>query len=714
MSLSNYKHLWFLRLEDSFFSEYEDQELYALPRTLSKCYHLQVLDVGSCETPHSIFNGLNDLFSLRHLIAAEEVLSSIASIGKMTSLQKLRNLCVKKSSGFELAQLHSMNELIKLGVSGLENVITQQEACMARLKDKQHLEKLHLSWNNAQCGYTNYENEYVSESNFLHSRSTDSETEEENQPMSDSNGSPSLEHIPDIASELFQTEHLSWLPKLSKLTIHECPHLRVHGTLPPSNVVSKLSIASISTLSTDEQLLGGTLIMKSYDSIVALYAKELSFGNPRFLTRLQIKDCRNMSILFEGFRHLICLNSLEISDCQNVLYSHLPPEHTCNDTVGGNCNALPSLQSLHIVDCGITGKWLSLMLRYVQALQELSFERYYEISVLSLAEEGNSQPNLMSTLESYSSGYTDNTSSAQDETLYIPLYLISSLKKLSIQDCSRLTFYGNKEDFARFTSLQEIIISRCTHLLPSLLQNDGRWLLLLSLIKLRLEYEVLDFSVKTLQLSFAGNPTNLKILELNHRQSLKILNLYSFTALEELTISYCKSLDTLEGFQSLCRLRYFKVLRCPGLRHLPPFLESLSRQGYELCPRLEKLEIDDPSILTTSFCKHLISLQHLVLSDWTSRETDKLTGGLQLLKFLQELQFEYCHNLKHLPTGLHKLPALRRLGIHYCQHIMKLPEKGLPPMLEELSIIDCREDLTDQCRTLTSKLKVKIDGKYVY
>jgi hypothetical protein len=46
--------------------------------------------------------------------------------------------------------------------------------------------------------------------------------------------------------------------------------------------------------------------------------------------------------------------------------------------------------------------------------------------------------------------------------------------------------------------------------------------------------------------------------------------------------------------------------------------------------------------------------------------------------------------------------------------ILELPERGLPPSLEELEARRCCRELTEQCRMLaTRKLNVKIDGKYV-
>ncbi|XP_052152665.1 probable disease resistance protein RPP1 [Oryza glaberrima] len=193
-----------------------------------------------------------------------------------------------------------------------------------------------------------------------------------------------------------------------------------------------------------------------------------------------------------------------------------------------------------------------------------------------------------------------------------------------------------------------------------------------------------DYSLETTLPCFLGKPIRLKKIVVEESPSLKFLQLKSCTALEHLKIQGCASLATLEGLQFLLALRHLEVYRCPSLL---PYWESLSGQGYDLCPRLERLNIDDPFILYTSFCKHLTSLQ--------------------------ELRFWFCTNLIDLPTALHSLPSLKRLEICSCWSIARLPEKGLPPSLEELDIDDCKEELAQQCRTLPSTLKVKIDGTYV-
>jgi hypothetical protein len=136
-------------------------------------------------------------------------------------------------------------------------------------------------------------------------------------------------------------------------------------------------------------------------------------------------------------------------------------------------------------------------------------------------------------------------------------------------------------------------------------------------------------------------------------------------------------------------------------------LESSSRQGYELFPRLETLEINDPSVLTPSFCNHLTSLRRLKLQSLVL--TEKQGRALVLLKSLEELEFNFCFRLVVLPAELHLLPSLKRLELFSCSGISRLPETDLPLSLEELEIKWCSEELTNQCRALaTSKLRVKI------
>jgi hypothetical protein len=286
---------------------------------------------------------------------------------------------------------------------------------------------------------------------------------------------------------------------------------------------------------------------------------------------------------------------------------------------------------------------------------------------------------------------------------------MSSLKKIIIKYCRYLTFNCSEEEgFSGFTSLQELTIWECPELFSSLVHKHGNDDQAIGTLLLPTSLELLSIdscSQETLQPCFPPSDlTNLKRLTVKWAHNLESLQLRSCTALEVLTITNCGQLTALVGLQSLVSLRHLEVYKCLGLG---PCLESSSRQGYKLLPRLETLEISDRSVLTTSFCNHLTSLRCLKLLSLVL--TEEQGRALVLLTSLQELKFYECIDLVDLPAGLHLLPSLERLKIWYCQGISRLPETGLPLSLEELEIFRCSEELTNQCRALaTSKLRVKI------
>uniref|UniRef100_A0ACD5UUQ2 Uncharacterized protein n=1 Tax=Avena sativa TaxID=4498 RepID=A0ACD5UUQ2_AVESA len=782
-----------------------------LPLVLIKFFHLQVLDVGSSVNP-IVLDGMHKLVSLRHLVAEKGVGSKIASIGSMTSLQELHEFNVHFcSSGFEITQLQSMNELVELGVSQLHSVKTREEAYGAGLRDKVHLAKLHLSWKDALS-----DEEYSSDSSFESSEEvlTVDDGGQSSEPFGgtarevldgleprmglkhlhiswyigttsptwlasnisvtslqtlhlDGCGGwrilPSLESLPFLTKlklrnmlkvievlvppleelvlikmpklmrcsstsveglnsclrvlqiekchaltvfDLFENDdeieikQRSRLPGLRKLILRYCPGLKVLNQLPPSTTCSELLITRVSILpsmkgSSSEKLsigyfdddeeeeeedeIGVDIFDENSDELGILDDKILAFHNLRNLKSMRIDGCQNlMSISFEGFSQLVSLKNLEIWRCKKLFSPDVMPEHTLEDLTAANWKAFPCLESLSIRLCGIAGTLLSLLLRHAPGLEELLLD---ELPI----EEGDS-----------SSG-DSLTGLAQDGLAHIPLNLISSLKRITTWRCARNNLYKWE----------------CSHLFSSLVLKDGndywaneRCLLPTSLEELGI---YADHSLETLQPCFPSDLTNLKKLNVWHCRDLESLQLRSCMALEELNIGVCRSLTTIHGLQSLGSLRHLKVDHCPGL---PPYLERFSRQGYELCSRLETLEINAPSVFTMSFCKRLTSLRRLRLEELVL--TEEQGRALALLNSLQQLEFYSCSRLVDLPAGLHALPCLKRLDIWRCRGISRLPETGLPRSLEELQIDLCRKELADQCRLLaTSKLRVKIDGHWL-
>uniref|UniRef100_A0A0D9WDG2 Uncharacterized protein n=1 Tax=Leersia perrieri TaxID=77586 RepID=A0A0D9WDG2_9ORYZ len=562
----------------------------------------------------------------------------------------------------------------------------------------------------------------------------------------------------------------------SKLTIHDCPNFLVHNPLPPSNTVSKLSISGVLSLPLISGSSSETLSIRCIPDTLIVDDKVLSFKNLKFLKRLYIENCPSLNIPFDGFKQLISLKHLEICLCGSLFSSHVPQEFTLKDMTTENCNAFPSLEFLVIKQCGITGEWvwpsiypddmlttsaqdglMCIPSNLISSLKKISISscaglRFYGSKegftaltsleklvvrncpelLLSLVrnngyDEANGRWLLPESLGELEIGFDDSLKMLEPcfpgnltRLKQLEVWNIKGLISVRLNHCTalqELEFYcceslKSLEGLEFLSSLKLLRACECRCLRISDHGEDERCLLPQSLEELY----VTEYSHETLKPCFLINLTCLKKLQVFGAATLKSLELQSCTALEHLKIKYCESLATLEGLQFLHSLRHLKITKCPSL---PLCLESLSGQGYELCRGLERLQIDDPYMLTTSFCQHLNSLQFLELEKisrgifFGGEQMERLTDGqeraLQLLTSLQELRFKYCDSLKDIPRGLHSLPSLKRLDISHCERITRLPEKGLPPSLEELDISYCSKELTGQCRMLlASKVMVII------
>jgi hypothetical protein len=237
---------------------------------------------------------------------------------------------------------------------------------------------------------------------------------------------------------------------------------------------------------------------------ITLDEKFLSFHSMRDLMYLEITGCYNLlSISLRTFGHLISLKTLKIRNSSKIIYSD-------EDLVPSNAGALPSLESLHISWCKITGKWLSMMLRHSPTLKKLLLRDCPLLTQLQVEEDENIQPNLTSAWEASPTGYCLVTRSAPNGLCRIPLNLTSSLREITMSNCPNLIFDKSREDLAGFTSLEKFEISGCPKLLSSLVHNDGqedgRWLLPQSLEKLFINF----YHHETLRPCFVDNITHLK------------------------------------------------------------------------------------------------------------------------------------------------------------------------------------------------------------
>ncbi|CAO2036553.1 unnamed protein product [Urochloa humidicola] len=408
-----------------------------------------------------------------------------------------------------------------------------------------------------------------------------------------------------------------------------------------------------------------------------------------------------------------------------------------------NFSAFLSLKHLKIESRGITGKWLSVILRHAPALEELDLNDCDQISGLLIEGGECSSSNHTSAPRAPSAGNPDGTltSSTPEGLLRIPTNYVSSLKKMSFWNCEELTFQGNKEGFSGFTSLEELSVRRCPKLIPSLVQkyenNDqrnGRWLLPHSLVELEM-----DGSPETLQPCFLEDSNCLRKLVINGSSSLKFLQLRSCTALEELTVYNCESLAVLEGnFPRLKELDLFNS----GMESVQ--LYSCTALGFAIegnFTNLRKLQLWGNPRLNALQLRTCTTLEELIIRNCESLvalEDFGPLGGLRYLyvlgcpgltpyleRLLSQDNYELCAGLETLCIDNYSFPtasfckcftSLQRLELHgHPGEVTRLTDEQetalqLLTSLQELLFVGCNNlaDLPVGLHNLSSLKRLEI------
>nr|CAH66984.1 H0714H04.11 [Oryza sativa] len=344
-----------------------------------------------------------------------------------------------------------------------------------------------------------------------------------------------------------QVDQKELLSCLRELIVHDCPCLVVSNPLPPSAMLSHFSIKEIPSIPTMEKTHAFTI--KSGE-LVMLDDKILAFHNLRGIRSLRIQNCPNLvSLCNEGFNQLIDLEELNITDCPNLIMT--------------SGLVLPSLRSLSVQTCGISGSWLTEMLSRVWSFEHLELHDSPQINFLLF-----SQPIEME--DTSSLGSATMPLSRDDKLFKIPSNIIPSLRYLEISDCPDLEFDGEEGALRGYTSLQHLLIQRCPKLVPLLVNGAQIPLPPPSLVEL--DISNLTDKDQSRLLSWLPTITSLIIREC---PELTTLQLGYSKALRQLEIVDCKLLASVEGFGSLTDLLLLTVHNSPNL---PQCFKLLSQQ----------------------------------------------------------------------------------------------------------------------------------------
>ncbi|EMS68903.1 Putative disease resistance protein RGA3 [Triticum urartu] len=386
-------------------------------------------------------------------------------------------------------------------------------------------------------------------------------------------------------------EHKSWLPSLRKLIVCDCPRLQVHTALPPSATFSELSINEVSTIMAMEgssmeklKISGDKLLCDTLDD------KILAFHNLKDIKYLEILNCKSLtSISFKGLSQLISLKSFKIVHCKELFSLDDVLEQTHDNMIIANEDVLTALESLDIIRCGITGKWLSLMLRHSPTLKELYLYDCPQLKQLKIEEEGNVQPNLLPAFEASSSGSLVTLEGLRSLVKLKHLLILKSsalglgslvnLKHLEILDSPALDSLTALES----TEPAGGISSHSHELFPAL------------------ESLAID-DLSPLNMSFCKGLTCLRSLRLVYPDARRLTDeqeraLLLLSSLQKLGFYACKGLVHLPaGLGGLPSMKKLEIRWCKQISGLP---------NAGLPPSLEKLMIRYCSVELSEQCRSL-------------------------------------------------------------------------------------------------------------
>ncbi|OAY75510.1 putative disease resistance protein RGA1, partial [Ananas comosus] len=593
IEVGNLIHLHYLSLSSSFSM---GNEGFILPQSMCRLYHLEVMKLqGRIKIDDSTLDRMSNLVKLR-LLHIPNHMDKIPWIGKLTSLQELDNFRVREECGYKIDQLKNLQNLRKLGIGGLENIRSSEEAAEANLIEKKNLDKLSLVWSTNRSGglevdeplldnlrpHTNLKElgivEYagVRSPCWMTATSLSNVTDIklrfckrwEDLPTlgqlrslkflnlhsmkavkkllwcSTSVGScafPSLQELrlSDMRNlESFEGEHM--FPLLKKLEIDVCPSLKSLPALPLTLNELRIFMVGLTSLPTMQQ-----------DCSSDKGRASCSSSSHPALSHLSICECPNLTSL-DGFmlqqQYFPAFKCLFIRRCENL--RHLP---------GKFFQKLPSLEELLIGLCpnlmahGIPDN------RFPETLERLTLESNGDLE-FSLLEE--SLPKL------------------------------TALQYLAIDGCASMTSLPPAE---LYPQLSELHISNCKEL-SSL---DGLQALP------SLNYLYIEGCDKLIQLSLlqpplgltSTSPTGMElvILEIDRQALLRVEPLRSLNnSVTELRIidgTELTSLDDQGLLQNRNSLRSFAIIKASSLESLPTSMIDLQA--------LSELFIDDAPLLRT-------------------------------------------------------------------------------------------------------------------
>ncbi|XP_049380485.1 putative disease resistance RPP13-like protein 1 [Solanum stenotomum] len=700
-----------------------------LPDSVCGLYNLETLLLSGCYFLKELPLQIEKLINLRHLDISKTLhLKTPLHLGKLKSLQVLMGAKVFLG-GLRMEDLGEAQNLYgSLSVVELQNVVDRREAVKAKMREKNHVDKLSLEW---------------SKSSSADNSKTERDILDELRPH---------KNIKEVEITGYRgTTFPNWLSdplflnlvKLSLSNCKDCYSLPALGQLPSLKYLIIKGMHGITEVT--EEFYGSSSSKKPFNCLEKLEFVDmpewkqwdlLGSGEFPILEKLLIENCPELSLETVPIQ-LSSLKSFEVigSPMVGVVFDDA-------ELLRSQIEGMKQIEELRIRSTTLKAitKARCRKLKLDPPVGEISMFLERLTRSLSVYKCHNLTRFLIPTATerlliwncenveklSVACGGTQMTSLiivGCKKLKCLPEHmqeLLPSLKKLNMENCPEIESFP--EGGLPF-NLQQLHIDKCKKLVNG--RKEWRLQRLPCLRELEISHDGSDeeilgaencelpSSIQTLTI------WNLKTLSSQHLKSLTSLqhlhiegNLHQIqsmleqgqflhlTSLQSLQIRNLPNLQSLPESALPSSLSKLEISHCPNLQSLPESAlpSSLSKLEISNCPNLQSLpESALPSSLSQLIiygCHNLQSLPESALPSSLSQLEISNCPNLQSLpesalpSSLSQLKISNCHNLQSLPEPA--LPSsLSQLIINECSKLQSLPVKGMPSSLSKLHIYNC-------------------------
>jgi Leucine-rich repeat (LRR) protein len=761
-SIGDLKHLRYLDLSYT--------QIRGLPESITTLCNLQTLILERCSYLVELPSNFGNLVNLRHfnILNANKLEGMPPQIGKLTSLQTLSNLIVRKDNCFALKELgyllHLRGTLI---ISRLENAIEPRDASDAKLIEKPNLAALCLEWS-ANVDWSQDRASELDILNMLHPNK-------------------SLKEL--IVRCYGGTEFPTWLkghsfPHMVLLRIENC---RKCTSLPPAGQLPSLKHLFIEGMASVKNVgdeFYGDSCSQPFESLETLYFENMEEweswspnGEFPHLRELTIRNCPK---LLENLpNHLPSLQSVVIERCEQLVVSISSFPELCKVEFENSRGVVrkskvdftslnsKSLSRISGFTCPRVG-FMNVKSLRITNCEELTPFWSNEVGLLkplpclSYVEVDNCQKLVSLVAEEVKEQQQQGMSSTRNDTKSLPKALIYNnkcLEHILINKCDSLTHIAAGQ---LPPTLKRLQIWNCENIIQILLdKNDTNSCSSnTSLLEYLEIYGCPSLKFLTSSREFLATLKHVDIENCGMLESVA-KSFHRNSPLEIIYIEHCKNLESLldEGLLP-CNVRVLRISDCEKMRALPNCIHSFtSLRELEIvkCPgvasfpgegfptNLTSLDIRDCNIneallewglqkltslqrLQFGECPHLVSFPEMTLS--TSLASLHISN-LPDLKYLSSKGFRYLSSLKTLRIGWCKKlmsfpddglpPSLLHLRIFCCEMFTSFPKDGLPPLLQQLHIANCpllkehcKKDQGREWSKIAHIPRVEIDDRFIY